>query len=244
MPIPNVYEQRPHELWVLGDPVDLAEQQQAALVERAPSGCRRLRLDLDVERGGFGVPDGLLERLEGRDRGHGISSAHAPGQTEPQSGRSGKSAAPSASQLDRQHLVQLDLRCARSRAGNRPCRGPRPARWPRRPRRRRRPSCCPGSRTRRRRVQRVVLAQVLLVPHLEAAGVLHRADDPAGPGQLAVGEDVAVDEAARQSAGAAVVRAGDAVVEQPAAGAQLVAQEARSRPGSWRPRCARSGRSS
>ena len=41
----------------------------------------------------------------------------------------------------------------------------------------------------------VVLAQVLLVPHLEAV-VLHRGDDRADALELAVREDVAVDEPA------------------------------------------------
>ena len=68
--------------------------------------------------------------------------------------------------------------------------------------------------------QRVVLAQVLLVQHLEA-DVLHLGDDPAGAGELTVGEDVAVDEVAGLLA--PVVRPGDAVVEQHAARAQPVA---------------------
>ena len=44
--------------------------------------------------------------------------------------------------------------------------------------------------------QRIVVAQVLLVHHLQA-DVLHLGDDPAGTGELPVGEDVAVDETAR-----------------------------------------------
>ena len=58
-----------------------------------------------------------------------------------------------------------------------------------------------------------MLPEVLLVHHLEA-GVLGLGDDPAGPDQLAVGEDVAVEE--RADLLAVVVRPGDAVVEQPA----------------------------
>ncbi len=60
--------------------------------------------------------------------------------------------------------------------------------------------------------QRVVVAQVLLVHHLEA-DVLRLGDDPARSGQLTVGEDVAVDEATRRGA-LPVVRPGDAVVQQ------------------------------
>ena len=82
---------------------------------------------------------------------------------------------------------------------------------------------------------RVVLAQVLLVAHLET-GVLDLGDDPAGAGQLAVGEDVAVDE--RAGVLVAVVRAGDAVVQQPAARARACRAGTRSTPGSCRtPMC-------
>ena len=71
----------------------------------------------------------------------------------------------------------------------------------------------------------VVLAQVLLVPHLEAL-VLHDRHHRARAGQLAVGEDVAVDETRARDAGVAVVDPGDAVVEQPPPVTQPVAQEA------------------
>ena len=71
--------------------------------------------------------------------------------------------------------------------------------------------------------QRVVVAQVLLVQHLQA-DVLDLGDDAAGTGQLPVGEHVAVDEAAGLGAGP-VVGAGDAVVEEQPAVAQLGLQE-------------------
>ena len=87
----------------------------------------------------------------------------------------------------------------------------------------------------------VVDAEVLLVLHLEA-GVLDLGDDLAGADQLAVGEDVAVDE--RPVSLRAGCRPGDAVVEQPALRAQLVARGSRSTPGSSSRRCARSARSS
>ena len=70
----------------------------------------------------------------------------------------------------------------------------------------------------------VVLAQVLLVPHLEA-GVVHVRDQVAGSLEFPVGEDVAVDEPARADGGLDVVRPGDAVVQQPPAGPQLPEQE-------------------
>ncbi len=60
--------------------------------------------------------------------------------------------------------------------------------------------------------------------HLES-DVLDIGDDAARTDQLAVGEDVAVDEIARLG-GAGVVRPGDAVVEEQAAVAQLVLDEA------------------
>ena len=56
------------------------------------------------------------------------------------------------------------------------------------------------------------------------AGVLRLGDDLADAGQLTVGEDVPVDE--RAGLRALVVRAGDAVVEQAALGAELVLEEA------------------
>src|SRR5215213_6863457 len=58
----------------------------------------------------------------------------------------------------------------------------------------------------------VVRPQVLLVVDLEP-DVLDRRDDAAGPGQLTVGEDVAVDE--RTGVRLLVVRPRDAVVQQP-----------------------------
>src|SRR5882757_6371984 len=60
---------------------------------------------------------------------------------------------------------------------------------------------------------RVVLAQVLLVTHLEP-GVVDEGDQVARSFQLPVGEHVAVDETADHAARALVVRAGDAVVQQ------------------------------
>src|SRR5439155_18497973 len=67
---------------------------------------------------------------------------------------------------------------------------------------------------------RVVLAQVLGVPDLQAA-VVHGRDNLAGGLQLAVREDVAVDEAAGP-VGHARVGVGYAVVEQPATGLEAV----------------------
>ena len=75
----------------------------------------------------------------------------------------------------------------------------------------------------RRQGLRVVLAQVLLVPDLEAR-VVHERDQVAGPLELAVGEDVPVDEPLLADGRLEVVRPGDAVVEQPAAGVQLAVQ--------------------
>src|SRR5450759_362367 len=72
----------------------------------------------------------------------------------------------------------------------------------------------------------VVHPQVLLMLHLEA-GVLHRAHDVAGAGELPVREDVLADEAALAQPGVAVVRSGDAVVEQLATGTQPGPQEAK-----------------
>ena len=71
---------------------------------------------------------------------------------------------------------------------------------------------------------RVVLAQVLLVPHLEP-GVVDEGEQVARSFQLAVGEHVAVDETADHPARALVVRPGDAVVQQPSLGPQLAVQE-------------------
>ena len=81
----------------------------------------------------------------------------------------------------------------RSPAGRRPCRAATPAPGPRRPRRRPRPSARRGCAPQSRRVMRVVLAQVLLVADLEAVVVHHR-DQVPDRVQLAVREDVAVDE--------------------------------------------------
>src|SRR6476646_4243376 len=68
---------------------------------------------------------------------------------------------------------------------------------------------------------RVVLAQVLVVAHLEAL-VLHGRDDVARAGEATVREHVAVDEPSRRDARVLVVGAGDAVVQQPTAYQQLV----------------------
>jgi hypothetical protein len=70
---------------------------------------------------------------------------------------------------------------------------------------------------------RVVLAQVLLVPDLEA-GVVHERDQVAGALELAVGEDVPVDEPVLADGRLGVVRPGDAVVEEPPARVQLAVQ--------------------
>ena len=84
--------------------------------------------------------------------------------------------------------------------------------------------------------QRVVLAQVFLVQHLEP-DVLDLGDDPSGAGQLPVREHVAVDEPAGGRA-LPVVVPGDAVVEQQSAGAQLRLAGSGSTPGSSRtPMC-------
>src|SRR5690349_20911650 len=66
----------------------------------------------------------------------------------------------------------------------------------------------------------VVLAEVLLVADLEA-GVVHLRHQVTGPLQLAVGEDVAVDEPVPLHRRTRVVGPGDAVVQQPPAGPQL-----------------------
>ena len=60
-----------------------------------------------------------------------------------------------------------------------------------------------------------MLAQVFLVPHLEAL-VLDRVDDLADRHELAVGEDVAVDKAVLVLRALLGVGARDAVVEQAA----------------------------
>src|SRR5208283_3717117 len=61
-------------------------------------------------------------------------------------------------------------------------------------------------------------------PDLEAL-VVHQGYQVAGPLQLAVGEDVPVDEPAFAGGGLGVVRAGDAVVEQAPPGAELAVEE-------------------
>ena len=71
---------------------------------------------------------------------------------------------------------------------------------------------------------RVVLAQVFLVPDLEA-GVVHQRDQVAGAFQLAVREDIPVDEALRAVRAHGVVRTGDAVVEQPRPRLELAVEE-------------------
>jgi tetratricopeptide (TPR) repeat protein len=70
----------------------------------------------------------------------------------------------------------------------------------------------------------VMLAQVLLVADLETV-VVHLADEPARALELAVGKDVTVDEPFPVDRRAGVVRAGDAVVEHPAADLQLAVEE-------------------
>jgi len=70
---------------------------------------------------------------------------------------------------------------------------------------------------------RVVLAQVLLVPDLEAC-VVHERDQVTGSLKLTVGKDVPVDEPLLPDGRLEVVRPGDAVVQQPAAGVQLAVQ--------------------
>ena len=72
--------------------------------------------------------------------------------------------------------------------------------------------------------QRVVVAQVLLVHHLEP-DVLGLGDDAARAGELPVGEDVAVDEPACRRP-SPVLGPGDAVVEQQCAVAHLGLEEA------------------
>ena len=71
--------------------------------------------------------------------------------------------------------------------------------------------------------QCVVLAQVLLVAHLET-DVLDLGDDATRTGELPVGEDVPVDESACLGT-ASVVRTGDAVVEQTPTFTQLALEE-------------------
>ena len=70
----------------------------------------------------------------------------------------------------------------------------------------------------------VVLAQVLLVPDLEAR-VVHQRDQVAGRLELAVGEHVPVDEPVRPPGGLGAVGTGDAVVQQPPLRLQLAVQE-------------------
>src|SRR5260221_359504 len=72
--------------------------------------------------------------------------------------------------------------------------------------------------------ERVVLPQVLRVPDLEA-GIVQVGDQVSGAFQLAVGEDVPVDEPIGDPRGAAVVRPGDAVIQQPAARIELAVKE-------------------
>src|SRR6476646_8058017 len=72
--------------------------------------------------------------------------------------------------------------------------------------------------------QRVMVAEVLLVNHLEA-DVLRLSDDPAGAGELPIGEDVAVDKSARTRPGP-VFGTGDAVVEEQPTVTDLRLQEA------------------
>lgn len=63
-----------------------------------------------------------------------------------------------------------------------------------------------------------MVTQILLVQHLQA-NVLDLGDDLPRPGQLPVGEDVAVDEISCDGRGS-IVRPGNAMVEQQAAGLQ------------------------
>ena len=104
----------------------------------------------------------------------------------------------------------------------RPCRAPR-----------RGPSASPTSSTQASQFslqvrapvskgESVVLAQVLRMPYVEP-DVLHGHDDPSGPGDLSVWEDVAVDEGLGFHR-ARIQRPGDRVVQQAAAGAQSVLQ--------------------
>src|SRR5215471_7475111 len=72
--------------------------------------------------------------------------------------------------------------------------------------------------------QGVVLAQVLLVPDLEPR-LVHPCHQVPGALQLAVGEHGPVDEPAHVAGRHAVVRPGDAVVEQPRARLELAVQE-------------------
>ena len=71
---------------------------------------------------------------------------------------------------------------------------------------------------------RVVLAEVFLVPDLKP-GVGHQRNQVAGTLQLAVREDVAVDETALTGGGLDVVRPGDAVIQQAALRPELAEQE-------------------
>src|SRR4051794_26242882 len=70
-----------------------------------------------------------------------------------------------------------------------------------------------------------MLAEILFVAQLEA-GVVHGRHDVAGSEQLPVGEHVAVDEAVAEHHRVQVARPGDAVVQQPPAGAELAVEEA------------------
>jgi hypothetical protein len=68
----------------------------------------------------------------------------------------------------------------------------------------------------------VVRAQVFLVYDLES-GVLRLGDDAPRSGEFAVGKDVTVDEQPRAGR-RPVVGPGDAVVQQPSAGAKFAAR--------------------
>jgi hypothetical protein len=142
-----------------------------------------------------------------------------------------------AGQFHAQHLVQLDVVAVEAEPRARHVQPPHPAvPWP--------TSCdrlvpvrvqvgAPGGQG-----LGVVLAQVLLVPDLEA-GVVHERDQVAGSLELAVGEHVPVDEPALADGGLGVVRPGDAVVQQPPADVQLAEQEREVGRGGSACRCAR-----
>ena len=66
-----------------------------------------------------------------------------------------------------------------------------------------------------------VLAEILLVTHLEASGV-HEGYEAPNTGQLAVGEHIAVDEPSPACGRFKIVRTRDAMVEQPSTRPQAV----------------------
>src|SRR5580693_1181829 len=126
-------------------------------------------------------------------------------------------------QPDAQHLVQLDLVALETEPGSGHVQPPDPGGA--------RPDISHRLVVVRVQVRapggeglRIVLAQVLLVPYLEA-GVVHARDQVPGALELPVREHVAVDEPTAAAGRLGAIGPGDAVVEQPAARLELAVQE-------------------